>query len=215
MEPSRAGDQPLLFGHRGGRPREQELVLIEDEKDDVLVEAARSGDARAFESLVARHEVRVIRIVRFLGIPSAEREDVAQEVFLKVFRHLSTYSRGRSFSAWLYSIAVRAAYDWRARARRVSVREVTWSDEADAKVSGEAYAVEQPPGDLARRLESALGTLSERERAVFVLKELEGLETDDIARVLRLSSVTVRRHLGLARARLQKSLAGIERKSLR
>ena len=60
--------------------------------------------------------------------------------------------------------------------------------------------------DLRRRLEAGLAALSERERAVFVLRELEGLETVEVARALRITAITVRRHLGLARERLRRLL---------
>ena len=171
-----------------------------------MVEAARGGDVRAFESLVLRHERRVLRVIRFLGVPASDQEDVAQEVFLRVFRHLPAYRKGRSFAAWAYKITVNAVHDWRSRVRRLSGDEIPWTDEAEAKVAEPEGGGEAARAQLARRLESALATLSERERAVFVLKELEGLETAEVARALGISSITVRRHLGLARGRLQKKM---------
>lgn len=149
----------------------------------------------------------MLRVVRFLGVPDSDREDVAQEVFLRVFRHLPTYRAGRSFAAWVYKITVNAVHDWRERSRRVSAEEVPWSDEAEAKVAESDGGGGEARAQLARRLESALAELSERERSVFVLKELEGVETVEVARVLGISSITVRRHLGMARDRLQKKLS--------
>jgi RNA polymerase sigma-70 factor (ECF subfamily) len=146
-------------------------------------------------------------VVRFLGVADSEREDVAQEVFIRVFRHLSSYRAGRSFAAWVYKITANAVHDWRERSRRVSGGEVPWSDEAEAKVSMTEGGGEGARAQLASRLEAALASLSERERAVFVLKELEGVETTEVARALGISSITVRRHLGLARERLQKKLS--------
>jgi RNA polymerase sigma-70 factor (ECF subfamily) len=161
---------------------------------------------RAFESIVTRHERRVLRVIRFLGVPAADQEDVAQEVFIRVFRHLSAYRKGRSFAAWVYKIAVNAVHDWRGSARRRSEDEIPWTDEAETKASEPDEGAEGPRIQLARRLESALAELTERERAVFVLKELEGLESSEVAQALGISSITVRRHLGQARERLQKKL---------
>ncbi len=145
----------------------------------------------------------MLRVLRFLGAPGTEREDIAQEVFLRVFRHLAAYRRGRSFSAWIYKIAVNAVHDARSRARRLSEGEVPWSDEADAKVASTSAGEDVGRRELAARLEAALASLTEREREVFVLKELEGLDSDEVARALGISEVTVRRHLGLARERLR------------
>ena len=164
-----------------------------------LVAAAQEGDVRAFEALVSAHEQKILRVLRFLGVPVSDREDVAQEVFVRVFRHLGGFRRGRPFGAWVYRITVNAAHDWRLRFAG-TLEEVPWNDEA-ARIPG---AGTDP--DLARRLVAGLAALTERERAVFVLRELEGLDTADVARALGITSITVRRHLGLARDRLRRLL---------
>jgi RNA polymerase sigma-70 factor (ECF subfamily) len=165
-----------------------------------LVAAAQGGDVRAFEALLAAHEAKVLRVLRFLGVPASDREDVAQEVFVRVFRHLGGFRRGRPFGAWVYRITVNAAHDWRLRLAGTR-EEVPWNEGAAA-----GRPASGPDPDLARRLQAGLGALSERERAVFVLRELEGLETKDVARALGITSITVRRHLGLARDRLRRFL---------
>jgi RNA polymerase sigma-70 factor (ECF subfamily) len=140
-----------------------------------------------------------------MGVLAAEREDVAQEVFLRLFRGLDGFRSGRPLSSWVYKISVNASLDWRDRRRRIGAGEVPWPDGLDVAGSG------RDPGDgqdLARRLEGALEALSERERAVFVLREMEGLETVDVARALGVSQITIRRHLGLARRRLRETLEG-------
>jgi RNA polymerase sigma-70 factor (ECF subfamily) len=177
--------------------------------DDALVGAALAGDARAFDALLNRHESNVLRVLRLLGVPPRDREDVAQEVFIKVFRHLKAYQRGRSFGGWLYRVAVNEANDYRSRSARAGRNETGWSDELDEHA---APAEDVRQAELRRRLEAALLQLTERERAVFVLREIEGLETDEIARALGITGITVRRHLGLARDRLRVLLAGIEKK---
>lgn len=164
--------------------------------DSALAAAACAGDVRAFEALVRRHESRVLRVLRLLGVHPQEREDVAQEVFLRVFRHLATFDRKRSFSSWIYKVSVNASHDWRERRTN------------DLELGSAPEPTTQQEGDLGRKLERALEALTDREREVFILKELEGLETDDVAKSLDLTAVTVRRHLGLARERLKKILGG-------
>jgi RNA polymerase sigma-70 factor (ECF subfamily) len=177
-------------------------------EDDALVGAALAGDARAFDALLTRHESSVLRVLRFLGVPSRDREDVAQEVFMRVFRHLKGFQRGRSFSGWLYRVSVNSAHDYRLRASRAARDESPWVEGIEPSAGfGGADASE-----TRRSLEAALSQLSERERAVFVLREIEGLETHEIAKALGITGITVRRHLSLARERLRALLGGHEKK---
>ncbi len=170
--------------------------------DEALVAAAKEGDSAAFEGLLREHEAEVLRVARLLGVPAADREDVAQEVFIRVFRHLDSYRPGRSFAGWLYRITVNACHDHRRQAaRRLREESAAGGREAvDVRPGPEELAEGSRSMDL---LEGALAALSERERAVFVLCEMEELPTRAVARALQISSVTVRRHLGRARRRLQ------------
>ena len=174
-----------------------------EREDALLVAAAQDGDVRALEKLLLRHESKVLRLLRFLGIPPRDREDVAQEIFLRVFRHLAGIDRRKPFAAWLYRVTVNAAQDYRKDSGRSARVEQPMGEGFDA--ADDARGPEDLAGDngLRRRLERALQGLSERERAVFILKEIEGLETREIAAAQGLTRITVRRHLGLARTRLK------------
>lgn len=180
--------------------------------DDDLVREARHGKVRAFETLLDRHQQRVLRVLRLLAVPAQDREDVAQEVFIRVFRHLRGFRAGNSFGAWLYRVTVNAAHDYRGRRGRQTAGELplpeSW-ETPDAAADPLAAARDR---ELRQALWRAMDDLSERERAVFVLKEMEGLETAEIARSLGVSTITVRRHLGLARRRLRRCLARMDQK---
>lgn len=180
----------------------------DDRSDDLLVAEARDGNVRAFEALLDRHQSRVLRVLRLMGVPSSDREDVAQEVFIRVFRHLDGFRPGRPFSGWIYRVTVNASYDYHLRVSRRSRDEVSWeeagSEPADVRPGAERNAAAR---DVRERLVLALESLSERERAVFVLKEIEGLDTSEVSSALGISGITVRRHLGRARERLLRLLA--------
>ncbi len=180
--------------------------------DDALVARARAGEVRALDHLLERHQGRVLRVLRLLGVPAQDREDVAQEVLVRVFRHLDGFRAGRSFGGWVYRITVNAAHDYRHGTGRRARGEVPWGEGREAE--GLAGAGEEGGRALELReaLEAALVLLSERERAVFVLRELEGLETREVARSLGITTITVRRHLGRARRRLQTALSPFRKK---
>jgi RNA polymerase sigma-70 factor (ECF subfamily) len=183
---------------------------VPESTDAELVAAAREGDERAFERLLVRHEARVLRVLRLLGVPSQDREDVAQEVFIRVFRHLAGFRPGFAFEGWIYRITVNAAHDHRANSSRRLRGHAEWEAESRApRVASGGEAGELAVRvDRRRELERALVGLTERERAVFVLCELEGLETRRVALALGITSITVRRHLGRARKRLTRVLSG-------
>lgn len=175
----------------------------DDAKEPSLIEAARGGDARAFEELLRRHEARVLRVLRLLGVSASDRDDVAQNVFFRMFRGLTGFRAGRPFSSWVYKIASNAALDWRSQSDRKRREEAPWEETLED--------VAAPPStgrlDLARRLETALDTLTERERAVFVLVEMEGIDRAEAAQALGITGITVRRHLSLAKERLRHALS--------
>jgi len=175
-------------------------------EDDRLVARAREGDSSAFDELLRHHETKVLRVLRLLGIPPADREDVAQDVFLRVFRHLDRFRPGRSFGAWLYRITVNAAHDHRRRLSQRERIEPAYDVAEEPADSGPGPHETAEAREGGHRLERALEALSERERAVFVLCELESLETRGVARSLGISAITVRRHLGRARRHLREEL---------
>jgi RNA polymerase sigma-70 factor, ECF subfamily len=181
------------------------LVLGDTGGDELaLIEKARDGNARAFEKLLSLHEARVYRVLRLLGVPRGDRDDVAQDAFLRIFRGLNGFTLGRRFDSWVYKISVNAVHDWREQASRRR-------DEAQWDGARDDFHVLEGPGaaerlDLARRLETALALLSDRERAVFVLIEMEGMDRTEVARTLGINGITVRRHLSLAKDRLRRAL---------
>lgn len=176
-----------------------------DDSDDLLVRAALGGDVRAFETLLDRHQRKVLRVLRLMGVPDRDREDVAQEVFIRVFRHLGRFKAGRPFGGWLYRVTVNASYDYHLKTGRHARDEVPWDDGAEGLSARGAADPESEAESRSLRetLERALDSLSDRERAVFVLREMEGLDTVEVARALGITRITVRRHLGRARERLK------------
>ena len=174
-------------------------------RDAELAARAVDGDVRALDELIDLHESRVLRVLRLMGVPAQEREDVAQEVFLRVFRHLRGFRRNRSFQSWLYKICVNAAYDHRGRVGRRA--EEPMADGFEGPAAPLTRGGESPEAHHLRiTLERALVDLTDRERAVFILRNFEGLETREIARTLGITSITVRRHLSRAESRLRERL---------
>ncbi len=184
----------------------------QDSSDEALAQAAIEGQVRALETLLDRHQGRVLRTLRFLGVPDQDREDVAQEIFVRIFRHLKGFRAGSEFGAWLYRLTVNAAHDYRKRAGRLG-REETPFLEGDEREDPRPGPEESAHGrDLRMALGRALEALGERERTIFVLREIEQLSSREVARALGITAITVRRHLSRARRRLRELLAETETK---
>ena len=169
-----------------------------DELDDLTLQRARRGDARAFRALVEMYQRRVFALVgRMLGRGRASLvEDLAQETFLRVFRALPAFApEGPArLSTWILTIAARLALDELARRRPVVL-----AQEPSAPPDAEARA-------LGRAIERAVAALPPDFRAVFLLREYHDLDYDEIARALEIDLGTVKSRLSRARSQLRAAL---------
>jgi len=178
--------------------------------DEELVEACQSGEASAFDVLVARWEDRIRGAAfRFLG-SEEEARDVAQEAFLKAYRALGGFKREARFSSWLYQIATNLCRD---RLRRRKTRATVSLEEIE---ENGPVMVEARPGahdrllqmDLARAVRRAVEALPDEQREVVILKEYQELTFIEIAQTLDVPVSTVKtrlyRGLGQLRRRLER-----------
>ncbi len=179
-----------------------------EERD--LIGRAQRGDQEAFAALLRLHRRRVFALIGHLVRQPADIEDLAQQVFLKVYRALGRFNFQASFSTWLHRIVVNECYDHlrRHRARKSSAgNEVAVEDLAELERLGAAGNSPRPL-DAARRLElrqtveQLFARLPADDRLLLALRELEGLSMEEIARVLGVKENTVKVRLFRARKRL-------------
>jgi len=183
--------------------------------DQGLVEACRRGDGQAFARLVTIHEGMVLNLAaRILG-DGEEARDVAQEVFLQVYRTLGRFEGRSSLKTWIYSIVVNHCRNrrrwWRRRRkdRSLPLEELTPADEAglSAAAGGEVSPFEQcSRRESADRIREALERLSFDHRTILLLREVEGLSCEEIGRALQLPEGTVKSRLSRAREALRVTL---------
>ncbi len=181
---------------------------MRDEQDLTdLIRAAAGGDRRAFEDLVLQKRERVIRTAFQIVGDLEDAKDVAQGVFLKLWRVLQRFELDRKFDTWLYRITVNAAIDFiRDRGPKGFLQPLP--DDAGDRLADPAPGAEAAL-DLAALQRAFLrlaARLAPKQRATFVLKEIEGLGTAEVARVLGVTESTVRNHLLQARAKLRDGL---------
>jgi RNA polymerase sigma-70 factor (ECF subfamily) len=178
-----------LPGEAQLRARERELVL-----------AAQRGDREAFAGLVRLHERRAYAVARAITATHEDAEDAVQDGFLHAFRALDRFRPEQAFGAWLHRIVANAALDI---GRRRKVRD------SEALTESVSLPFRDPAeqDELRRRLTDGLALLSQRQRAVIVLHDVEGFTHGEIAGMLGIPEGTARSDLHHARASLRKQLS--------
>jgi len=181
--------------------------------DADLVRQVLDGNVNAFESLVTRHDVLVLRIVK-KHVPLHEVEETVQNVFVRAYRSLPTFKGRSRFSQWLSSIAIRACYDyWRKayQSQEVPMSALTekhqeWLGAVMSDESEQAVDEEGSRKEARELLDLALATLSAEDRMVLELVYLEGLSVKEAADRLGWSTSNVKVRSFRARKKLEKFL---------
>lgn len=170
-----------------------------------LVERAKEGDGRAFDRLMVETQERVLGLAwRLLGSREDAR-DASQEVYLRVYRHLGRFRSGQDFHAWLYRITVNVCRD-AARKRRRTPPAPAQPPEPSRPAEAEEDLLGAERWNL---LLEALASLPPKERAALVLRDLEGLTSEQVSRVLGSRPATVRGQIASARLRMRNFCVGL------
>jgi RNA polymerase sigma-70 factor (ECF subfamily) len=188
--------QEITLAAAGGKDHVRE--------EAVLLRRAQSGDHRAFEVVVKTYERRVVSTAHRLLGSVDDAWDVAQEVFVRLYRFLPRYDVRRPFFPWLYRIVVNACLDHaratRRRGETVPLDEMPPGAHPHVDPVGRGHEVRDKIYGLTDRL-------SKPQKTVFVLREVEGFSCREIASIMEISQGTVRSHLHHARKRLRDLLA--------
>lgn len=176
--------------------------------DRELAVRARDGDMVSFETLVTRKTPAVVSLARRIVGNGEDARDVAQLVFLRVWGEIHRYDQRFSLNTWLYRIATNLSIDFlrssrsRERAHGATLHLVREREEATAADASRTAE----DAELAQLFEAVSGRLSEKQKAVFVLREMQDCDTREIAEILGCGESTVRNHLFNARRILRKEM---------
>ena len=180
---------------------------LRTQDDAAVVSAFLGGEERAFQELVERYQTRLLNFIyRTIG-DREKAEDLVQEVFIRVYRHIHRFDRSKKFSTWVYTIASNLAKnELRNRSRNPLVLFQTiknnWEDEERPLQFEDTTA---RPDDMYRKrhlrqlVEDTVAKLPEHHRQVFVLRELEGKSYEEIAEITDCNLGTVKSRLNRAR----------------
>jgi len=184
------------------------------DQDLALVHACKSGNAAAFEELLKRYDTKLFRIAQHITHNREDAQDAVQEAFLKVFRKLTQFQENSKFSTWLTRITVNESLMKLRKQRHNKEFSIDNNFESeDHSLTSELADWARNPEELYRGFElrnilrSELQELQPGLRVVFVLRDIEGLSTEETAEVLESTPVAVKARLWRARLKLRERLS--------
>lgn len=180
-------------------------IMSEKGLDCELVKEAKKGNMRAFELLVNRYQQKVSNVVAKFIKDIHENQDVTQEVFIKVYRALARFRGDSSFYTWIYRIAVNTAKNHLvAKSRRIQNSSVEPVEAEHFDSAADRRSLDTPDaiyarGELEQAMTNAIASLPEELRYAIVLREVDGLSYEEIAKAMNCPIGTVRSRIFRAR----------------
>jgi len=201
----------------GSKVAARTRVDYENTPEGALVRRAQAGDEVAFREIVERYQTKVFSIIHGIVRQRNDVEDIAQQVFAKVYLSLKNFDFRSSLITWIYKITTNECFDYlRKRKVRKLVYESDMSEDEVRRVENSEPANErQVPADtdLARRdyITKLLSRVSEEERNLLMLKEVEGHSVEELAEMTGMNENTIKVKLFRARQKLVKAAQRLER----
>ena len=192
-------------------------VDYENTQEGALVRRAQAGDESAFQEIVEKHQSKVFSIIHGIVRHRNDVEDIAQQVFAKVYFSIRNFDFRSSLITWIYKITVNECFDYlRKKKVRKLVYESDLSEDEVRRVENSDPSVDRAPradSSLARRdyLVKLMGRVSEEERNLLMLKEVEGFSVEELARMLTMNENTIKVKLFRARQKLVKAAQRLDR----
>jgi RNA polymerase sigma-70 factor, ECF subfamily len=182
-----------------------------------LIKRAQKGDSAAFNEIVLAYRKRILGTITRLIARPEDVEDVAQEVFLRLYFSLDQLRKEEVFEPWLHRLTVNAAYDYlRKQRRRQEYRMSDLSEQqvmlADAMAGGKADADEQQQKKIREAVDSLLGAVSEADRVLLMYKEVEGLSLKELEKIYHINENALKVRLFRARQRVLKAFGSSSKK---
>ena len=178
--------------------------------DTELIQQIVQGDERAFDQLVSKYQHSVFNIIyRYIG-NYEDVEDVAQEVFIKIWQNAHSFKGKSKFSTWLYRIVVNQCLDYRSKHKRklVSLDEMTEKEQTPESLIVEVDHEQRKKAEIVRK---AVGDLPERQRIAIVLSKFEDKSYKEIAEIMGVSLSAVESLIFRAKESLKKKLLPLKK----
>ena len=174
----------------------------EKQRDHELMRRVQNGDMVAFNKIANKYKDRLMNVVYRMLSSHQEAEDIVQETFLRVYQHRDSFDFRHCFSTWIYTIALNLARNELRKRKRFK-----FFDIFDMKGNEQEISVEMSiPTNLPQALEKAIEGLPEKYKLAFILRDVQELPYDEVAKVMNIPLGTVKSRVNRARAILRDKL---------
>jgi RNA polymerase sigma-70 factor (ECF subfamily) len=212
-----AQDEPEVRNEGGASlcDRNRHCLMTREDDDTGLVARVAAGDREAYRALVDKYQGRAYAIAFDIVRTREDAEDVVQESFVKAYLSIAQFKGQSSFYTWFYRIVYNMAIDFKRKLSRREHDSISFDDTTSPTVLAASGANSQTGEDIlsrkeqARRIQDVLEGISEEHRTVLMLREIDGLNYDEISKVVGVTRGTVMSRLHYARKKLQKALADL------
>lgn len=192
-------DEKLAGERPGNSSEKKEEELLE------IIKKAQGGDQEAFQEIVQRYKVQVAGIAYRMVGDYEDAKDISQMVFVKIYQNLHRFDTTKKLSTWLYRITINASIDFIRKFRKHKL-EVLDNIIGELKEKKNDVEGVYQRGLIRLAVDEALESLNPKQRSVFVLRDLEGLDIKEVSQVTGMPQATVRWYLHRARAKLRDEL---------
>jgi len=192
-------DEKLAGERPGNSSKKKEEELLE------IIKKAQGGDQEAFQEIVQRYKVQVAGIAYRMVGDYEDAKDISQMVFVKIYQNLHRFDTTKKLSTWLYRITTNASIDFIRKFRKHKL-EVLDNIIGELKEKKNDVEGVYQRGLIRLAVDEALESLNPKQRSVFVLRDLEGLDIKEVSQVTGMPQATVRWYLHRARAKLRDEL---------
>jgi len=174
----------------------------EKQIDHDLIRRVQEGDMVAFNKIATRYKDRLMNVITRMISSQQEAEDIVQETFMRVYQHRDSFDFKHCFSTWIYTIALNLARNELRKRKRFK-----FFDIFDLQGKEGEIAVEMKlPSNLGKAIENAMATLPEKYKMAFVLRDIQELPYEEIAKIMNIPLGTVKSRVNRARAMLREKL---------
>ncbi len=176
--------------------------LTEKEIDYSLMRSVQKGDMVAFTSMVDRYKNRLLNVIGRMLNSSEEAEDIVQETFVRVYQHRQSFNFQHCLSTWIYTIALNLARNELRKRKKFKFYEISEMQGNEAEFAVDAKV----PSRLPQVLDQAIKSLPEKYRTAFILRDVEELPYNEVAKILDVPLGTVKSRVNRARLVLREKL---------
>ena len=183
----------------------------ESVNDEELVKRVKAGDIDAFEDIIAKYEKRVFGVIYNMLKNDNDIEDIAQDVFIKVYRNIDKFKGNSSLYTWIYRITTNMCLDYMKKNKSmIYIDEKVQLDDSEVdlqltskeKLQDELYEEKE----MNQKLNKAIDKLPDKQKAMIVLRDIKGLSYDEISEILEIKLGTVKSQINRARLKLKEIL---------